>query len=230
VADPPPGALVGTGRNAEVFDYGQGNVLRRYRSPRDTEVEVAAMNHARSHGFPAPTARALNDTDIVMDRVTGPPMLDDLLRRPWLLPQHASTLAELHDRLHAIHGPRWLPAPLGEGDALLHLDLHPENVILGEGGPILVDWTNAARGPAEADVAMTWLILACSLPPTGALKRAASLAGRRLFLALFLRRFEKARVLSQLGPAGAYRLASRRIPATEVEAVSKLLERLGVGP
>jgi aminoglycoside phosphotransferase (APT) family kinase protein len=228
VADPAPGALLGTGRNADVFDYGEGNVLRRYRLPHDTELEVAAMNHARSHGFPAPAARALNETDIVMDRVTGPPMLDDLLRRPWLLPRHASTLADLHDRLHAIEGPRWLPAPLGEGDALLHLDLHPENVILSEHGPIVVDWTNAARGPAEADLALTWLILACSLPPSGVLKRAASLAGRRLFLALFLRRFDKARVSSRLGPAGAYRLANRKIPATEVEALSKLLKRLGV--
>jgi Ser/Thr protein kinase RdoA (MazF antagonist) len=230
VADPAPGALVGTGRNADVFHHGAGRVLRRYRSPRDTEREVAAMEHARAHGFPAPSARALNDTDIVMDHVTGSSMLDDLLRRPWLLPRHAWTLADLHDRLHAIHGPGWLPTPLGEGDALLHLDLHPENVILSERGPIVVDWTNAARGPAEADVAMTWLILACSLPPAGVLKRAASLAGRRLFLALFLRRFEKARILNQLGSAGAYRLASRRIPATEVEAVSKLLKRLGVEP
>jgi aminoglycoside phosphotransferase (APT) family kinase protein len=228
MSDPSPGALVGTGRNADVFEFGEGKVLRRYRFPHDTELEVAAMDHARSQGFPVPSAQALSATDIVMDRVSGRLMLADMMRRPWLLPRQASTLAELHDRLHAIEAPHWLPAPLGEGDALLHLDLHPENIILSGEGPVVIDWSNAARGPAEADLALTWLILACSLPPSSALRRAASLAGRRLFLDLFLRRFERDRVAAQLGSAGAYRLANRRIPPAEVEAVSRLLKRLGV--
>jgi aminoglycoside phosphotransferase (APT) family kinase protein len=225
--DRPP---IGSGRNADVFAYTPDKVLRRYREPRDTAREAAAMEHARRHGFPTPVAHALNDRDIVMDRVSGRDMLDDLLRRPWLLPRHAGTLAELHDRLHAIEAPHWLPAPLGDGAALLHLDLHPENVILSEEGPVVIDWNNAARGPGEADVAMTWLILACSLPPKGGLRKAASIAGRRLFLALFLRHFEGARIENQLDSAGSYRLATRAIPSTEVVALSRYLERLGAAP
>jgi RIO-like serine/threonine protein kinase len=61
-----------------VFEHGAGEVLRRYRRPRDTEREVAAMEHARSHGFPVPAARALNDTEIVMERLSGQTMLGDL--------------------------------------------------------------------------------------------------------------------------------------------------------
>ena len=88
------GALVGRGRSADVFEYGEGRVLRRYRAPHDTEREVAAMEHARANGFPVPAAQALSSTDIVMDRVLGRTMLADLARRPWLLSRHARTLAK----------------------------------------------------------------------------------------------------------------------------------------
>src|SRR6184192_1421582 len=107
------GALVGRGRSADVFDCGNGRVLRHYRQPRDTEQEVAAMELARQHGFPVPRAQAVTSTDIVMDRVSGPTMLSDLARRPWRLPRHARTLAQLHDRLHEIPPLARLSTPLG---------------------------------------------------------------------------------------------------------------------
>jgi Ser/Thr protein kinase RdoA (MazF antagonist) len=227
---PAPAEKIGIGRSADVFAYGEGRVLRRYREPRDTEREVAAMELARRHGFPAPAARAVNATDIVMERLEGRTMLADLLQRPWLIARHASTLAELHERLHAIPAPGWLPAPVGEGDAVLHLDLHPENVILTARGPAVIDWPNAARGPEAADVAHTWLVLACSLPPEGTVRRALSLAGRRLFLALFLGHFERASVAAWLGSAGALRLGHRNLPANELAAIERLLEREGAVP
>ena len=115
------GELIGSGRSADVYEHEPGWVLRRYREPRDTEREVAGMEHARAHGFPAPEARALSDTEIVMRRLEGPTMLDDLGRRPWMIGRHAATLATLHRRLHEIEAPDWLPTPLGEGEALLHL-------------------------------------------------------------------------------------------------------------
>jgi aminoglycoside phosphotransferase (APT) family kinase protein len=219
------GELIGTGRSADVYAYGEGEVLRRYRSPRDTEREAAAMEHARSHGYPVPAARALDDKDMVIDRVSGPTMLDDLGRRPWRVPRHAATLAELHRRLHAIPGPEWLPSPLGEDGSLLHLDLHPANVILSPAGPIVIDWPNAARGPGAADVAHTWVVIATSLPPVGLYRRAVSLAGRRAFLALFLRGVDRPAAEAHLADAGAYRLANRTLPEAELEAVRRLLSR-----
>jgi tRNA A-37 threonylcarbamoyl transferase component Bud32 len=219
------GEVVGTGRSADVFAHGEGSVLRRYREPRDTELEVAAMEHARSHGFPVPAARAISPTDIVMDRINGRTMLDDLLRRPWLIASHASRLAGLHDQLHAIHAPAWLPAPVGEGDSRLHLDLHPDNVILTAAGPVVIDWPNAGRGPGAVDVAHTWLVLAYSLPSVGFARRAVSLAGRRVFLALFLRHFERSAVAARLGSAGALRLGHRNLPPGELAAIRRLLER-----
>jgi aminoglycoside phosphotransferase (APT) family kinase protein len=220
------GPLVGTGRSADVFEYGQREVLRRYREPRDTELEVAAMEHARLHGFPVPAARALSATDILMERIHGPTMLTDLARRPWLVSRHAATLADLHERLHAIPGPSWLAAPLGDGNALLHLDLHPDNVLLTRDGPQVIDWPNAARGPALADVAHTWLVLACAAAPGGVYHRVASAAGRGLFLERFLRHFPRGDVASQVEPVGAFRLAHRNLPEAEREAIAGLIAKV----
>jgi tRNA A-37 threonylcarbamoyl transferase component Bud32 len=136
---------VGAGRSADVFEHGSGEVLRRYHHPRDTEREVAAMEYARAHGFPAPAARAVNDTEIVMERVDGPTMLEAVD-----LERHPAELAYLHRRLHEI--------PF-EGATLLHRDLHPANVILAADGPVVIDWTNAAAGDAAVDVALVWVIL-----------------------------------------------------------------------
>ncbi len=218
------GELIGTGRSADVYAYGEGQILRRYRTLRDTEREAAAMEHARSHGFPAPAARALDGADMVMDRVSGPTMLADLGRRPWRVPSHAKTLADLHRRLHAIAAPGWLPAPLGEGGSLLHLDLHPDNVILSPGGPVVIDWPNAARGPGAADVANTWLVVATSLPPTGVYRRALARAGRRAFLDLFLRGVDRPAAAARLTEAADYRLRHRGLPPGEPEAIERLLK------
>jgi aminoglycoside phosphotransferase (APT) family kinase protein len=48
------------------------------------------------------------------------------------------------------------------GRSLLHLDLHPGNVICSPTGPVVIDWTNARRGAAEVDVALTWILMAAS--------------------------------------------------------------------
>jgi aminoglycoside phosphotransferase (APT) family kinase protein len=222
--------LLGSGRSADVYEHDPGEVLRRYRTPRDTGREVAAMEHARVHGYPVPAARALSDTDIVMERLEGPTMLADLARRPWRIDRHAATLADLHRRLHAIPAPHWLPAPVGAGDSLLHLDLHPDNVMLTPSGPFVIDWPNAARGPAYADVAHTWIVLACSVPTGGRWERWLSAAGRKAFLSRFLKRFERREAEARLGAAGAYRLASRTLPQSELEAIRRVALPLDASP
>jgi Ser/Thr protein kinase RdoA (MazF antagonist) len=208
-----------------VFEHGPYEVLRRYRQSRDTAREVAAMQHARGHGYPVPAARALNDTDIVMERAEGPTMLGDMMRNPTRMHRHAAMLAKLLDRLHSIPAPEWLPSPVGEGNVLLHLDLHPENVILTAGGPVVIDWPNAARGPAAADVAHTWIVLACSLPPEDALKRVVALAGRRLFLALFLRNYSRPELRGYLRAVADYRASNRTLPPGELESIRRVVDR-----
>jgi aminoglycoside phosphotransferase (APT) family kinase protein len=176
-----PGTLLGTGRNADVYDIGEGRVLRRYRDERPPEWvarEAEVMAHARAHGVPVPEVFDVAGSDIVMERAAGPTMLDALGRQPWSLRAHAGLLARLHAAVHRVPPLDWQPAPFA-GDApeasevLLHRDLHPANVILTEDGPRIIDWEGAARGPALADVAMTWVIIVFSVVPGSRLQAAA---------------------------------------------------------
>ena len=56
-----------------------------------------------------------------------------------------------------------IPAP-AEAQRLCHGDLHPSNVILSDGGPMLVDWFDASRGDPLADVARTSVTLLADGP------------------------------------------------------------------
>ena len=194
----PPGRLVGSGRNADVYDIGGGRVLRRYRdgrAPAGVAAEATVMAHARAHGVPVPEVFEVTGSDIVMERAAGPTMLDELSRRPWTAGRSARQLAGLHALVHAAPALDWLPAPFGVdgsggagGDqVLLHRDLHPLNVIMTTGGPRIIDWEGAARGPALADVAMTWVIIGFSQAPGSRLRALATRPLQALFARDFLR-------------------------------------------
>src|SRR3984957_4048788 len=172
-----PGTLLGSGRNADVYDIGGGRVLRRYRDGRDpdsVEREAKVMAHARAHGVPVPEVFEISGSDIVMERATGPTMLDVMGRRPWTVRKQARLLARLHGLVHQAPGLPELRALLGDEDpgsqVLLHRDLHPVNVILTPTGPVIIDWEGAANAPAVYDVALTWAILGFSDVPDEGLK------------------------------------------------------------
>lgn len=148
--------------------------------------ELVAMQAAEASGYPTVRALAHRPEGLVLDKVTGPSMLADLTGHAVRLRRHARMLADLHRLLGAIEAPSELPSPLGTGTSLLHLDLHPDNVLLTNDGPVVIDWANAAKGPAGADAASTWLLLAAAAPPpSGRSARAVAAAGRRLFLGAF---------------------------------------------
>jgi aminoglycoside phosphotransferase (APT) family kinase protein len=157
-----PGPLIGAGRTADVYAIGERRVLRRYRNGDSAEREAGVMAYLAEAGFPVPRVYDASGPDLVMERLGGRDMLADLSSRPWLVRQHAQTLAGLHDRLHAIAAPASLQARFGPGDRILHLGLHPGNVMLTAAGPVVVDWANVAAGAPAADVAMAWLIIATS--------------------------------------------------------------------
>jgi Ser/Thr protein kinase RdoA (MazF antagonist) len=158
----PPGPLIGAGRAADVYDIGGGRVLRRYRVPFDVEPEAAVMRHVGQAGFPVPRVYDADGPDLVMERLDGRDMLAELSRRPWLVRRHGRTLAALHNRLHDIQAPAGLAPAFEPGDRVVHLDLHPANVMLTSRGPVVIDWSNARAGAAGADVAMAYLIMASS--------------------------------------------------------------------
>jgi aminoglycoside phosphotransferase (APT) family kinase protein len=182
-----PHELIGRGRAADIYALDGGRVLRRYRTAHRCESEAGLMRHLRQAGYPVPEVFGADGRDLVMERLAGPTMLDDLARRPWRVTRHARLLADLHNRLHQVAAPAGLRHPVGPGDRVVHLDLHPGNVMLTPAGPVVIDWSNGGAGAPGADVAMTFLIMASSdadeLPP-----RIRPLAAvlRRIFLRRFL--------------------------------------------
>lgn len=158
----PPGRLIGAGRAADVYDLGSGRVLRRYRIDANAEPEARLMRYLREAGLAVPEIFDAEGKDLVMARLDGIDLLSDLSRRPWRAARHAMMLARMHDQLHEIQAPSWLEQPFGDGDRVLHLDLHPGNVMLTADGPMIIDWSNGAAGPPGADVAMASVIMTTS--------------------------------------------------------------------
>lgn len=131
---------------------------------------------------------------IIFERISGGSLLDDLKSKPWSLGSCAKRLAELHVRMHACQLPVGLISQkeyirsgilaaqnitdaertivldylqqLPEGDRLCHGDFHPDNILLSDRGPLIIDWMTGTRGDPAADVCRTLLILETSfLPP-----------------------------------------------------------------
>lgn len=160
-----PGPLLASGRTADVFDLGDGTVLRRYRADRpDLEGEARVMELVAAHGFPVPEVVSADGRDLVMSRVEGPTMFAELVRRPTSVLAHARRLSRLQARLAEIPAPEWLMAPGWTpdptGDRVLHLDLHPQNVLLSAAGPVVIDWADAAAGPPGFDAAVSFVAMA----------------------------------------------------------------------
>jgi aminoglycoside phosphotransferase (APT) family kinase protein len=205
--------VIASGRASEIFDLEDGRVLRRFKVGGDPDREALVMRNAADHGYPVPRVLEVTADALVLERVDGPTMLADLRRRPWRLSRHAALLAELHKRLHEIVAPQGVPNT-GKGDRLLHLDLHPDNVLLSPEGPVVIDWTNARRGDPALDVALTWVIAATSGGRQG-----------RVFLQRFLPHFDREAVLEALPAAAERRIADPNVTEDEREAVRRLVER-----
>jgi aminoglycoside phosphotransferase (APT) family kinase protein len=181
-------------------------VLRRYRRGSDTTREAATMAHVAAHGFPAPEVFTAAGTDLVMERLHGPVLLDAVSAGDHDTAYAARVLADLHARLHAIPSLRGSP-----DDRVLHLDLHPANVVLTARGPVLIDWTNATDGPPDLDVALTAVILAQAAVEAGHVH--ATVATE--MLAAFLEA-TGGQALPMLDRAVARRAADRSLTAAEV--------------
>ena len=226
-SDDPPGPLIGAGRAADVYALDERRVLRRYRNGESSEREAAVMAYLAGAGFPVPRVHDASGPDLVLERLAGRDMLADLSARPWLARRHARTLAGLHDRLHAITAPPSLRAPFGPGGRVLHLDLHPGNVMLTAAGPVVIDWSNVAAGPAAADVAMAWLIIATSEVDEPPLLLRPAISSVR---AVLLRRF-RALVRDDPGPELARvaraRMADRNVRPAEARRLQVIADRAG---
>ena len=214
------GPLIASGRDSDIFAYGPDLVIRRSRRGRSMEREARVMQYVAAHGFPAPRVEdvAAGGTELIMERVDGRTMLDVLTSDASSARTHAETLAGLHRRLHEIPAPGWLERFLDGAGCVVHLDLHPLNVILSSRGPVLIDWTNARSGAGAADVAATWLVLvAAELPDAGALTTV-----RETFVREFVAHFDLAPVRAVLPAVAAWKCEDRNMRPDETAAIRRL--------
>lgn len=185
------------------------------------------MRHVAAHGYPVPEVFDADGPDIVMQRLDGPTMLDDLSARPWTIGAAARQLAELVERLGRVPLPdHALPAAVDGGDLLVHLDLHPGNVILAAGGPVVIDWSNAAAGAAGLDAANTWLTLVAGRPEGSALLRAAVALGRRSMVRGFVTAIDRDSAVRMLPTALELRLLDSNQSDAERATMRALVDRV----
>jgi tRNA A-37 threonylcarbamoyl transferase component Bud32 len=222
-----PGPLIASGRDTDIYEFGAGKVLRRARDGRSLAHEAQIMQYVHEQGYPCPQVYDVdtNGRDLVMDRVEGPTMGQVLMKKPWTLRSNGRLLAQLHQRLHRIEGPDWLPQSPDNGTSLIHLDLHPLNVIMSASGPIVIDWTNAARGEEATDVADTWLLVACANPGAGFFATHVVLRFRQMFVDAFLSPFDRQKIVDRLRPLVEHRSNDRNMTPAEIDAMWRLVEK-----
>lgn len=101
-----PGSLIGEGRTAEVFEYGDGRVLKLLRpgfSEAALRTEALKTAGVGAAGVPAPAVHGFEEVDgrlgVVFDRAPGTLMLDKILSAPHKVRWWGALLAKVHVRL-----------------------------------------------------------------------------------------------------------------------------------
>ncbi|MFC2094821.1 aminoglycoside phosphotransferase family protein [Candidatus Bipolaricaulota bacterium] len=155
----------------------------------------------------------------VMDHIGGPTMLRKLTEQPWKLWPLARMSANLHAHMHG-QCSQTLPSQrerfhrvidhlaeqltpdviarlhhaldnLDDGNVICHGDFHPDNIILSDRGPIIIDWGPATSGAPAADIAWTVYLFKNGGYPPGMKRwqRIMVAVLRRLFLSAYLRAY-----------------------------------------
>jgi aminoglycoside phosphotransferase (APT) family kinase protein len=258
---------IAEGREAEMFAWEEGTILRLLRNPqaqRQAQREAAAIKAASDRGVRVPAVHGLTTVmdrpGVVMERIEGPDLLTLMGRRPWMVFSVGRICAEVHAQLHAESAPSVVPPlrailkqriessgrvpedlaefaldvleGLPDGDSLCHGDFHPGNIMMSQGTPVVIDWTNATRGDPAADVARTLVLfrVAKPLPGSPVLVRYLRLVGSKIITSGYLRAYRRLRPLDmglvarwEVAQAAA-RLASEPI-AEEDRPLLRLLEQ-----
>jgi aminoglycoside phosphotransferase (APT) family kinase protein len=223
-----PGPLLASGRDADIFECGPNLVLRRSRDGRSIASEARIMLYLHTQGFPVPAVDEISEdgTDLVMERIQGKSMVEAIGGAPWTVRRQARVLAELHRDLHNVAPPDFLaPAPVGRGDRVLHLDLHPLNVIIGPNGPVVIDWTNACVGDPNVDVALAWVLMSAGAIPGGRVRARVLGLGRSLLVNGFVSRFDQNQVARRLRPVVEWKVKDPHMSEQEIHGMWNLVER-----
>ena len=167
-------ALIGQGRTAGVYAWGEGRILKLYQEwmpASAVEREYIVTCAAHDAGLPVPAAYELIEMEgrhgIIFERIVGTSLLASLQKKPWTLVAVARRLGELHAQIHANPAPADLPGQrqqieegilagrdlpeAGRTAALAHLRQLPEGQALCHGDFHPDNILLSARGPVIID-------------------------------------------------------------------------------
>lgn len=216
------GPLIGRGRTAKVYVYGNGKIIKHFYDwykPEWIRREFEVNTKVAATGLPVPVPYEIVVIDglegIVYDRVDGQVLLRKIMEKPWTMLTASRLLAEEQFKIHKCSVPG-LPmqkerlirqisglninhkhkehllrelASLPDGNMLCHGDFHPDNVIMTNSGPVIIDWNNATSGNPLADVAQTCMLLTMGeVIAPGAIKWLLGLIRKRAHQ-VYLRRY-----------------------------------------
>ncbi len=186
------------------------------------------MAYLHQQGYPVPAVEELSDdgAELVMERIEGHSMVDAIARSPWSVRRLARTLAGLHARLHEIAAPGFLgPAPVAAGDRVVHMDLHPLNVMIGPKGAVVIDWANAGAGDPRVDVGLAWVLMAAGRVPGGRVTATLLGWGRAMLVNGFVSQFDRLEVSAVLRPVVEWKVKDPHMSEAEVAAMWKVVQR-----
>lgn len=224
----PIGSPLAVGRTAEIYAWGEGQVLKLFAAgyaEAAIEHEACVAHIVAKAGIHAPPVgdviSVAGRRGILYAKLDGVSMLGQLMRRPWRVGVLARTFGELHAAMHAVHRPQ-LPSQranlqraihaacaltpavraaaldrldrLPDGVAVCHGDYHPDNIILTQAGPVIIDWVTVGCGNPDADVARTVLLLKLGEVPNAGLALRNTIALlRHVFVKGYLRSYRMGR-------------------------------------
>lgn len=176
------GSLIGHGRTAEVYAWGDTHALKLYYAgwpASEAEAEAQKTRIVFESGVAAPAVEGVTEVEgrygVIYERVDGPSLLNRTTAQPWTLFQSAFLQAELHAHMHTclvkgmpsqraqlekkIHEARPLSTPMRQA-ALEALAKLPDDKALCHGDFHPDNIVLSARGPVILD----WTEASCGHP------------------------------------------------------------------
>lgn len=107
---------IAEGREAEMFEWGEGSILRLLRDPEaglSNQWQAAGMAAAQRCGVRVPAVLEVTAVQgrpgLVMERIEGTDLLTFIGRRPWVVLRAGHILGYVHAQLHQVVAPESLP-------------------------------------------------------------------------------------------------------------------------
>lgn len=186
--------LLAQGGQADIYELDDTKVIRVLRNSKDEKslkTEMSIMKDLKSKGKAVPEVyeylKINGRPSIIMERLKGGTMLDEIKKSPLKLLSLAEKLASLQMEVsdyaeglsiisineraaYLIPKAKMLDTELKEfvlgilrtmpnGNNICHGDFHPGNIIIADRKYYVIDWFGATSGSKFSDIAHTYLLL-----------------------------------------------------------------------